>query len=410
MITVRDIREAKDRLEGLVIRTPLVYSPTFSAMTGAKVFLKLESLQLAGSFKVRGAANRILKDRSQIGPGGVIAASAGNHAQGVAVAAHLAGVHATVVMPVNSSITKQEAARGYGADVILHGRNLMESLEKAKELAAGGMVFIHPYDDPGVIAGQGTIGLEILEDLPEPDLIIVPVGGGGLISGISIAIKELHPSCRVVGVQSELCPSAIEALCPSVFGAYPAARVRPPGECRSLADGIMVKGIGEITLPIIREYVDDIVLATENGIADAMVMLMERKRVIAEGAGAAPLAALLGGHVPVAKGSSVVLLISGGNVDSSILERVVRRGLMESHRIMRIYVVLEDVPGALSSLLAAIDRLQGNVIYIHHMRGERDLPVTSVRVEMEVETRGERHRREMLDGLIAAGFSVKEGM
>lgn len=397
MISRDRIHEAAGLLEGRIIKTPLVLSPTFSSITGAQVYLKLETLQMAGSFKVRGAAFRILAHREEIGPQGVIAASAGNHAQGVAVAARLAGVPATIVMPVNSSIAKQEATRGYGAKVILYGTNLSESIGRAKELSERGMTFIHPYDDPDVIAGQGTCGLEILEGVPEPDLVVVPVGGGGLISGIAIAVKGAHPSCRVVGVQSARCPSMYRAL-----------RGEPPIDrpCRSIADGIVVKEPGEITLPLVRRYVDDVVLVDEDQIAEAMFLLLERKRVVAEGAGAAPLAALLGGEIRHTEGKTVVLVISGGNVDSALLGRVIRQGQMRSGRILRFYAVLEDQPGELAKLLSIIATEQGNVLYIHHMRGERDLPVTSIRMEIEIETRGKEHGNRILRALTVAGYTL----
>ncbi|MDH7594247.1 MAG: threonine ammonia-lyase [Methanomicrobiales archaeon] len=384
-------------MKGLLIRTPLVFSPTFSSLTGSKVYLKLETLQLAGSFKVRGAAFRIIARREEIGPQGVIAASAGNHAQGVAVAARLAGVPATVVMPVNSSIAKQEAARGYGARVILYGTNLSESIGRAKELSKDGMTFIHPYDDPDVIAGQGTCGLEILEEIPKPDLVVVPVGGGGLISGIATAVKETHPACRIVGVQSARCPAM-----------YRAIKGEPPIDrtCRSIADGIVVKEPGRITLPIIRKYVDDLVLVDDDQIADAMFLLLERKRVVAEGAGAAPLAALLNGGIWHAEGSTIVLVISGGNVDSALLGRVIRQGQMKGGRILRLYAVLEDIPGELAKLLGIIATAQGNILYIHHMRGERDLPVTSIRMEIELETKGKEHGDKIIHALVSAGYSI----
>lgn len=398
MVPAQRIHEAARRLQGLIIRTPLILSPTFSTLAGANVYLKLETLQLAGSFKVRGAAFTILSHRDEIGPEGVIAASAGNHAQGVAVAASLAGVSATIVMPENSSITKQQATMGYGARVILFGKNLTESIAKARELADHGMFFIHPYDDPDVIAGQGTCGLEILEDMPEPDLIVVPVGGGGLISGISTIVKERHPACRIVGVQSEACPST--------YLAYRDAHHGTLRYTRSLADGIAVREPGRYTLPIMKSLVDDIVLVNEEEISDAMFVLMERKHVVAEGAGAAPLAALFSGRIALRKSEKVVLVISGGNVDASILERVIRRARVKRGRILRIQAVLEDEPGELARILAIIASKHGNVLYIRQRCGERNIPMTSVLFEMEIETRDRTHGKAIMDALSSSGCAV----
>lgn len=398
MVSLNDIRSAAERTRGHIIRTPLVYSPTISSMCNAHVYLKLETMQRAGSFKIRGAMNKVLSKRGEIGHAGVVTASAGNHAQGVAVAAQTAGVKATIVMPEGSSLSKQEATKGYGAEVVLYGKNLRESLEHAMRLTQKGAMFVHPYDDDQVIAGQGTIALEILEEIPTPDLIIVPVGGGGLISGIAVGVKEEHPTVRVVGVQT--------AACPVTYRAY---HNEDGGECLqppSLADGIMVTQTGERTLPLIREYVDGMVLVTEEQIADAMLLLLERKKVIAEGAGAAPLAALMSGSVPVKPQSTVVLVISGGNVDSTMLERIIRRGHIQRGRIMCISVSLKDVPGSLASLLAVIARRGGNILHIHHVRGGRDLPIFTIRVNLEIETRGVAHIKEIKDQLEKEGYSL----
>jgi len=285
MVTLADIRAAEGRIAGHIIRTPVVFSPTLSAMTGAQVWFKLEALQKAGSFKVRGASNKILAAGDAIKDRGVVAASAGNHAQGVVVAAHAAGVPAVIVMPEWAAISKQEATRGYGAQVILHGRTLEESIARAESLAAEGRLFIHPFDDGEVIAGQGTIGLEILADLPETDLIVVPVGGGGLIAGIATAAKALRPEVSIVGVQAAACPSAEESL--------RQGRPAPVRAGQTIADGIRVAETGNSTFPAIRDLVDTIVVVTEEEIADAMLLLLERKHIVAEGAGADPPAALM---------------------------------------------------------------------------------------------------------------------
>lgn len=398
MVTLADIQDAEKRIAGLVIRTPVVRSPTLSAMTGADVWLKLETLQRAGSFKVRGAANRILASPESARKNGVVAASAGNHAQGVAVAAHAAGVPATIVMPEWAGIAKQEATRGYGAEVIIHGRSLEESIARAGGIAAGGRLFIHPFDDPDVIAGQGTIALEILADVPEADLIVVPVGGGGLIAGIATAAKALRPQLSIVGVQASACPSARESLvrgCPS-----------PVTADRTIADGIRVAGTGTLAFPVIRDLVDRIVLVTEEEIADAMLLLLERKHIVAEGAGAAPLAALLNGSIPARSGMTVVLVISGGNVDSAMLFRIIRRSMIRQGRILRFSVLLDDQPGTLARLLAVIAQERGNILRIHHTQGEEAVPVQMTRVSLELETRGHEHRDTLIRAVRDAGYGI----
>ncbi|KUK45549.1 MAG: threonine ammonia-lyase [Methanothrix sp.] len=399
MITLEDIRKAALLIEGSVIRTPLVRSPTFSRMAEAEVYLKLEGLQKGGSFKVRGATYKVLKRREEIGPAGVVAASAGNHAQGVALAAKAAGVPATIVMPIWASMAKQEATLGYGAEVILVGESLAESISVAQKMADDGRIFIHPYDDEEIITGQATIGLEILEDLPNPDVVIVPIGGGGLIGGIASAIKAESPMTRIVGVQAAACPSALTAL-------REGKRVSVRAE-KSLADGISVKEIGEANFPIIREKVDDIVLVEEVEISSAVLALLERKKILAEGAGAVPLAALLSSKIKVPKGSKVVLVISGGNLDSPLLERVVRQGLLKNGRIMRFSACIEDAPGSLARLLSLVAEVGGNVLAIHHARGGKDLSLFRSRVDLEVETRGFSQIEEIEETLKARGYEIK---
>jgi threonine dehydratase len=398
MITLSDIHKAIHVLKGKVIRTPLIYSPTFSSMSGTEVYLKLENLQATGSFKLRGATFKIQSHLNRIGPQGVVAASAGNHAQGVALAAKRAGLPATIVMPEWASITKQEATKGYGGHVLLEGQSIGDAINKACELAEAGRTFIHPFDDPDIIAGQGTIGIEILEDLPDTDIILVPIGGGGLVSGIAIAAKALRSEVHIIGVQTEACP-----------GAYQARENGRPTRVdakKSIADGIAVKQVGDLTFPIIQEKVDEIVLVKEEEIAEAILMLLERKRILAEGAGACPLAALLGGYVKLNKGQKAVLVISGGNVDSHLLDRVIRKGLFCHGRIMRISVCLEDVPGSLARLLHIIAQIKANVLHIYHARSERALAIHLSRVELELETRGQDHIREILDELENAGYEV----
>lgn len=398
MITVEQIQKAAEFLKGKVIRTPLVFSPNLSKMTGMKVYLKLENLQETGSFKLRGATLKIGIDRSRIGSKGVVAASAGNHAQGVALAASRLGMPATIVMPEWASISKQEATRGYGGEVVLCGKSVGDALDKAREIAGSGKTFIHPYDDLDIIRGQGTIGLEILEELPDADLVLVPVGGGGLIGGIATAVKGLRPQAGIIGVQA--------AACPSAYMAKKNGEVLHVDARKSLADGISVKQIGEVNFGILREYVDEVVLVEEDRIAEAMLMLLERKKILTEGAGAVPLAALLNGSVS-RPGAKVVLVVSGGNVDSPLLDRVIRMGLSRNGRVMRFSVYLEDIPGSLASLLTLVARLQANVLSIRHVRTGKDLPIYLTKVELELETRGWTHIEELVGELRAAGYRVR---
>jgi len=397
MVSLSDIRTAVELIRGRVLHTPLVYSPTLSSLSGAEVYLKLETLQLAGSFKVRGAMAGILGRKGTIGALGVITASAGNHAQGVAVAARETGIPATIVMPAWTSITKQEAAKGYGAEVIVQGSSLEESLEAARRLAAGGRTLIHPYDDPLVVAGQGTIGLEILESLPDADTVIVPVGGGGLIAGIATAVKGIRPNIRVVGAQAAACPSAVAALA--------AGKVVRVNAQKTIADGIRVQQIGESVFPVLQEKVDGVVLVGEEEIALAMLLLLERKRVIAEGAGAVTLAALMNGQVPVRRSEKVVLIVSGGNVDSFLLERVMRYGLRRSGRILHITTRIEDTPGNLARLLGVIASEGGNILQINHVRAEPGMPLQDIEVSIDIEVRGQPHGDELRKALREQGYA-----
>lgn len=401
MVSLADIEAAKIRITPYIIHTPLVYSTTISEMTGANVYLKLETLQKAGSFKVRGATNKILSTITTSREQGVVAASAGNHGQGVAVAAHSAGIPATIVMPEWSSLSKQEATRGYGARVIIHGKSLEDSIEEAQEIARKGWLFIHPYDDDKVIAGQGTIALEILSDLPETDMIVVPVGGGGLIAGIATAAKAKKADITIIGAQAQVCASAAEAIRQGIPYRIPAGK--------TIADGIRVAETGSHTLPIIQHYVDHLVLASEEEIADAMLLLLERKHVVAEGAGAVPLATFMNGSIDVRSGSNVVLVISGGNIESAQLFRVIRQSLARLGRIMHFSVMLDDQPGTLARLLAVIAQERGNILHIHHTQGENDLPLLMARVNIELETRGPAHIAAIKKGLADNGYEIRLG-
>ncbi len=397
---LKDIQAAQARLTGLILRTPLVYSQTLSRLSRGDVFLKLENLQTTGSFKLRGATNRLQLLKARGEGDRVVAASAGNHGQAVAFAATSLGLAATIVMPRGASISKQLAAQGYGAQVILHGEDLSQALEKAQELIQQGYIFIHPYDDLEVVAGQGTLGLEISEDLPEVDTVVLPIGGGGLTAGSAVALKERQPGVRVIGVQTRQVPSLAEAL----------AKDRPVSvEARStLADGIRVPLVGRHTFPLLKKYLDEVVLVEETDIALAVLVLLENKKVLAEGAGAAAAAAFLGPLQGRDLGRKIVLVVSGGNIDIPLLERVLVRALLTRRRLLNLKVVLPDTPGSLGRLATLLGQTQANILHLFHDRMARDLPLEMTRVEVHLEIRGPEHGDRVVATLTEAGYRVEE--
>ncbi|QTA82623.1 L-threonine dehydratase biosynthetic [Desulfonema limicola] len=396
MIPIDNIYKAAEIIKKTVIRTPLVYSPTMSRIFGADIWLKLENLQKTGSFKIRGAAYKILTRKKEICPGGVVAASAGNHAQGVALAATNAGIKSTIVMPEWASISKQEATLSYGGKVVLAGQSIGESLKKAREIAEKGKTFIHPFDDLDIITGQGTIGLEILEDLKDADMLLVPIGGGGLISGTACAAKHLNPGIKIIGVQAAFCPSAYQSF---LKGNISLVKSR-----LSIADGINVRQTGRLNFQIIKKYIDDIVLVKEEHIAAAILMLLERKKILAEGAGAVPLAALINRAVKIHPNTKIVLIISGGNVDSPLVGRIIQKGLLKNGRLMRVKLHLNDIPGSLSNLLSLIAGLKANILHIYHDRHIQDMALNMTYVELELETRGHDHINEIQESLNNSGY------
>ena len=398
MVLWKEIESARIKIEKAIRRTPVVYSDTFSRLTGREVFLKLENLQKAGSFKIRGAYYKLSQLSPSIRGKGVVAASAGNHAQGVAVACSFLGIPSTIVMPEEASLAKQMATRSYGGRVILFGRDTDEALLHAKTLTEDGRSFIHPFDDEGIIAGQGTIGLEILEEVPEVDTIVVPIGGGGLISGIATIVKKRRPRAKIIGVQA--------ARATSAFRSFREKRIVEVKVRPTLADGIAIRRVGEITFPIIEKKVDEMVTVQENEIASAILMLMERKRVVAEGAGAAPLAALLSGRLKN-RGRKVVLVISGGNIDVHLLDRIIEKGLTQTGRAVRLEVPLRDVPGALSKLASLVAQKHANILHIVHERAAKDIPIGFSKVILILETRGSDHIREIKRELKTNGYSLK---
>ena len=398
MVGFDDILAARDRLTGHVHRSPLEFTETLSALSGNRVWLKLENLQRTGSFKDRGSLNKLLTLTAAERAAGVICASAGNHGQGVASAAQRLGIAATVVMPVGTPLVKTSACRSFGAEVVLFGTNFDEACGEARRLAAERrLTWVHAFDDPVVIAGQGTVGLEILEQLPEVEAIVVPVGGGGLIGGLALAVKSLSPKVRVYGVETERVASMEAALAAGKI-------VEVPGG-RTLADGIAVRRAGEHTFPLVRDWVDGIATVDEEEIASAILTLMEREKTVAEGAGATPLAALVNRKLALS-GRRVALVISGGNIDVNILSRIIERGLVKDGRLMRMIVRIPDVPGALARLATQVAETRANVVEIHHQRAFSTAELGETDVELTLETRGPEHIEELRALLATAGYRV----
>jgi threonine dehydratase len=385
-----EIEMAQSKIQKAIRMTPMIYSEIFSKLTGKEVFLKLENLQKTGSFKIRGAYYKLSQLNPSMKRRGVVAASAGNHAQGVALASSLLGIRSTIVMPEGSSLAKQMATRSYGGEVVLFGKDTDEALDYAKKLAEDGRSLIHPFDDAQIIAGQGTIGLEILEEVPGVEAIIIPIGGGGLISGIATIVKKRRPKVKIIGVQSSHAPSALHSL---KRNEIVEVKTKP-----TLADGIAIRRVGEITFPIIQELVDEI--------ASAILMLMERKRVVAEGAGAAPLAALLSKRGRIG-GKKVVLVVSGGNIDVHLLDRVIEKGLAQTGRVVRFGVLLRDIPGSLANLSSLISQNQANILHIIHERAAKDIPIGFSKVILVLETRGPDHIRVIEKGLKKNEYSLQ---
>ena len=400
MIEAADIHAARGRLAGTIYETPCPYSETLSALTGARVFVKLENLQMTGSFKERGAANLLLQLSPDERRRGVVAASAGNH--GLAVAFHAArlGVSAVIVMPEWAPLAKVTAARGRGAEVVLHGDNFDEAYARAREIeAARDLVFVHPFDDPRVIAGQGTIGLELLEQVPGLDAVLVPVGGGGLLGGVALAVKTERPAVQVIGVQAQEVPSMASALAAGTRVTVPAAT--------TIADGIAVRRVGEHTFDLARRHADRVVTVAEEEIANAILLLLEIEKTVVEGAGAVPLAALANRRVDL-EGRTVALVISGGNIDVNVIARIIERGLVKDGRLVRLRVRLRDRPGALARLTALVAEARANVLRIEHDRAFSRAPVGDTEVELTLETSGPPQIEAIKRHLAEAGYGAEE--
>lgn len=396
------LREVRAGIRDRVVHTLQPHSEFLSGQIGAPVWLKLENLQQTGSFKLRGATHKIARLAAGTGKSaGVIAASAGNHAQAVAFAARREGIAAQVIMPTTAPLTKVEACRAQGAQIVQVGTTLEEATQRAKEIAESeGLVFISPYDDWDIIAGQASCGLEMFEDLPEIDVAVVPLGGGGLISGIALALKSQRPNVRVIGVQADAVAPWRHFLEDGGLDDIGAGH-------RTIADGISVKAPGMLTRRVIAKYVDAVVTVDDNAIAEAIVTLLERTRTIGEGAGVAGLAALLQGVIPVAEDERVACVISGGNIDMSLAGRSIDYGLTSSGRLMSVSVTLPDVPGRLAGLINTAADLGMNVRDVEHRRGELHVPVGLTEITLELETRDRAHQRELLERLTAEGLTVR---
>ncbi len=399
MLELADVRAARRRVAGTARETPLERSTTFSERTGADVRLKLEHLQRTGAFKIRGATNKIaLLDEAER-KAGVVAASAGNHAQGVALAATKAGVDSTIVMPEYAPISKIDATRSYGAEVVLHGVDYDTAAERAHEIEREeGRVYVHAFDDPAVMAGQGTIGLEIAEQCPEVDTVAVPIGGGGLIAGIATAIKALTDA-RVIGVQAEGAASAAESL--------RKGEVVERDSVDTIADGIATRKIGEETFEVIKARVDEVVTVSDAEIANALTSLLERSKTLVEGAGAVPLAAVIEERFEYDEDETIVPTLCGGNIDLNVLTTVITRGLVERGRFLRIKTVLKDRPGALEELVELLTEYRTNIYAIEHDRASKDIAVNAAEVELDLETRGHEHVTKLIDALESNGYRVE---
>jgi len=397
--TLQDIEQAKKRFAGVIQPSPLIHSGYFSRITGSEIFLKLENLQETGSFKVRGAYNRLIQLTPEERSKGVIAASAGNHAQGVAWASTRLGIRSTIVMPEDASLRKLLAVKDYGGEVILHGAHYSDAFAHALELSRkSGKIYIPGFDDPRVVAGQGTIGLELSDLLGDDVAVVASIGGGGLISGIAIAVKALNPRVPVIGVQTKSCPSAIRSI----------EKKRPVAVevDATLADGIAVSRPGDLNFSIIQKYVDDVVAVEEEGIAGAILNLLEKANIIAEGAGAIPLAALMEGHIST-NVKRYILVISGGNIEVNTIDRILQRGSIKVGRLIRIEVNILDAPGSLWNLLGIIAREKANILQIFHNRLDLENPIQVSRVVLNLETRGHDHAKGVIDALGKAGYQVK---
>ncbi len=400
MVTLEDVQAALGRIRDRIYLSPCARSETLSRLTGTSAYLKLENLQMTGAYKERGALNKLLQLPDADRERGLIAASAGNHAQAVAYHAGRLGVKATIVMPEATAIMKVANTRAHGARIVLHGANYDEAYAEARRLEqVERLTFIHPFDDPEIIAGQGTVALEVLAQEPETDAVVVPIGGGGLASGVAVAVKALRPGAKVIGVETEVLPSMLQAL--------EAGRPVTLDPAATVADGIAVKRAGDLTFEHVRKWVDEIVTVSEEEIASAILYLLEKEKTVVEGAGAVGVAALMQRKIRGLDGKRVVSIVSGGNIDVNLVARVIERGLVKDGRLVRVSVALQDKPGQLAKVSAIIANHRANVIEVHHTRafayrfGDTTLQLT-------LETRGLEHVEEILRALRERGYHVQQ--
>ena len=395
---LNQIISAREKMKGIVHQTPLDFSQTFTDMSHNEVYLKLENLQKTGSFKVRGSINKLTSLSKEELSKGVIAASAGNHAQGVAYSSKMLNIPCTIVMPKGAPLSKIQATKNYGAEIVLEGDVFDDALAHAMELSEKqGFTLVHTFDDDEIIAGQGTVGLEILEQLPDVDAIVCPVGGGGLIAGIAVAVKEKNPNVAIYGVEASACPSMAQSLLEKKPITVPSTP--------TVADGIAVKKPGVRNLEIVEKYVDDLVTVDEIEMIRTMFLLLERNKLLVEGSGASSLAALLYEKLNI-KGKKVVALLSGGNVDVNFISRIIERGMVEAGRYARFSIIIVDKPGGLQRVLTNITEADANILSIHHTRMGRNIYPGYTEIEFAVETKSHEHILDLQKALTAKGYRV----
>jgi threonine dehydratase len=397
-LTIDDIKKARINIQDVILATEVERSHSLGKQVGSQIFLKYENHQFTGSFKLRGAYNKIINLTEAEKKQGVVACSAGNHAQGVAFSAQKAGVRAKIVMPITAPLIKVEATRGYGAEVVLSGEIYDEAYEKARELEkTEGLIFVHPYEDPLIIAGQGTIGLEIMESIPELDMVIVPIGGGGLISGIATAVKAINPKCKVIGVQSIQAPGMSQLF----HHKNPEATKR----ISTIADGIAIKKPSQVMYDsFISRLVDEVVTVTDDEIAEGIVFLLERSKTVVEGSGAVGVAALLSKKIQTGKNTCVIL--SGGNIDMNVISKVIEKGQISRGRLVALSVIVDDMPGNLNRLTKAIADLRANVLEVHHDRISQGLFLRETRIDFVLETTDKEHILRIKEALEKAGGKI----
>ena len=398
-VTLQDIKAARELIKDAVLVTPLKKTGHFSKMLGNTIYLKMENMQHTGAFKYRGARVKLLSLSPEEKKRGVITASAGNHAQGVASNAQQLGIKATIVMPIGTPLVKVMATKGYGAEVILFGESFDEAFKHASDLQVERkLVFIHPYQDEKIIAGQGTMGLELFEQAPELDVVVVPIGGGGVMGGIATALKALNPSIQMIGVQA--------ANAPAMYRSFKKGSPQHVEQVATIAEGVAVKQVSKVMFDFLRPIVDDIVTVEEEEIASAILLLMERSKVVVEGAGATSLAAMLHGRINV-KNKNVCLVLTGGNIDVNMLARIIESGLIKSGRLVRMSVKIIDRPGALNKLTELLANSRANILQVIHNRLSPDIPIGQTEVNLTLETRGQDHIEAIIADLHAHGYQVQ---